>query len=74
MLVATQEHSSETAVDKTEEGGDNVFYEILAEELSRRDMDYAEITEENYDEIVGRMDRYMSEFELSGVQNLVLDT
>ena len=58
------------------EGGiheDNVFYEILAEELSRRDMDYAEITEENYDEIVSRMDRYMSEFELSGVQNLVLD-
>ena len=26
---------------------DNVFYEILAEELSRRDMDYAEITDEN---------------------------
>ena len=52
---------------------DNVFYEILAEELSRRDMDYAEITEENYDEIVGRMDRYMSEFEMSGVQNLVLE-
>ena len=36
-------------------------------------MDYAEITEENYDEIVGRMDRYMSEFEMSGVQNLVLE-
>ena len=53
---------------------DNVFYEILAEELSRRDMDYVEITPDNYDEIVGRMDRYMSEFELSGVQNLVLDT
>ena len=52
---------------------DNVFYEILAEELSRRDMDYPEITEENYDEIVGRMDRYMSEFEVSGVQNLVLE-
>ncbi|MBQ2854310.1 MAG: hypothetical protein IJE81_02425 [Oscillospiraceae bacterium] len=52
---------------------DNVFYEILAEELSRRDMDYAEITEENYDEIVGRMDRYMSEFEASGLQHLVLD-
>jgi len=52
---------------------DNVFYEILAEELSRRDMDYVEITEENYDEIIGRMDRYMSEFELSGVQHLVLD-
>ena len=47
--------------------------EILAEELSRRDMDYPEITEDNYDEIVTRMSRYMSEFEVSGVQNLVLD-
>ena len=52
---------------------DNVFYEILAEELSRRDMDYPEITPENYDEIVGRMDRYMTEFERCGVLNLVLD-
>ena len=52
---------------------DNVFYEILAEELSRRDMDYPEINEENYDEIVGRMDRYMSEFQVSGVQNLILE-
>ena len=52
---------------------DNVFYEILAEELSRRDMNYPEINEENYDEIVGRMNRYMSEFELSGVDHLVLE-
>ena len=52
---------------------DNVFYEILAEELSRRDMNYPEITPENYDEILGRMDRYMSEFALSGVEHLVLE-
>ena len=52
---------------------DNVFYEILAEELSRRDMDYPEITPDNYDEIVSRMDQYMSEFELSGVEHLVLE-
>ncbi len=52
---------------------DNVFYEILAEELSRRDMDYPEITEENYDEITGRMDQYMSEFEACGVDHLVLE-
>ena len=51
---------------------DNVFYEILAEELSRRDMNYPEITDENYDEIIGRMDRYMSEFQLSGLDHLVL--
>lgn len=52
---------------------DNVFYEILAEELSRRDMGYADITSENYDEIVSRMSQYMNEFELSGVDRLVLD-
>ncbi len=52
---------------------DNVFYEILAEELSRRDMQYPEISEENYDEIIGRMDRYMSEFQASGLDHLVLE-
>lgn len=52
---------------------DNIFYEILAEELSRRDMDYPDITDENYDEILQRMDCYMSEFETSGVDHLVLE-
>ena len=52
---------------------DNVFYQILAEELSRRDMDYPEINEDNYDEIVSRMDRYMSEFRSSGVDHLILE-
>jgi len=52
---------------------DNIFYEILAEELSRRDMDYPEINEDNYDEIVTRMNRYMSEFELSGIDHLILE-
>lgn len=52
---------------------DNVFYEILAEELSRRDMAYPEITDDNYDEIIGRMEDYMSEFEASGVDHLVLE-
>ena len=52
---------------------DNVFYQILAEELSRRDMDYPEINEDNYDEIVSRLDRYMSEFRSSGVDHLILE-
>ena len=53
---------------------DNVFFQILAEELSRRDMDYADITPENYDEMLQRMDRYMEEFEVSGVDHLTLET
>ena len=52
---------------------DNVFYEILAEELSRRDMEYPEITADNYDEIIGRMENYMQEFQASGVDRLVLE-
>jgi hypothetical protein len=52
---------------------DNVFYQILAEELSHRDMDYAQITDENYGEIVDRMSKYMDEFQLSGVDKLVLE-
>ena len=52
---------------------DNVFYEILAEDLSRRDMQYPEINEENYDEIVVRMNQYMSEFQASGLDHLVLE-
>jgi hypothetical protein len=52
---------------------DNVFYEILAEELSRRDMEYPEITDDNYDEVLRRMDRYMMEFQASGLDHLVLE-
>lgn len=52
---------------------DNVLFEILAEELARRDMGYTDITEDNYDEIVGRINRYMSEFACSGLDNLVLE-
>jgi len=52
---------------------DNVFYEILAEELSRRDMGYPDITPDNYDEFFSRMDRYMDEFQRSGVDRLTLD-
>ena len=52
---------------------DNVFYEILAEELSRRDMGYVDITPENYEEITGRMGQYMQEFQQCGVDRLVLE-
>ena len=52
---------------------DNVFYEILAEELSRRDMEYPVISEDNYDEIVTRIDRYMREFQSCGVDRLILE-
>ena len=53
---------------------DNVFYEILAEELSRRDMGYPEITQENYDELVSRMDDYIEEFDAHGSDNIIIES
>ena len=53
---------------------DTVFFEILAEELARRDMDYQPVSKENYDELVSRMDDYIAEFEANGTDNLVLST
>ena len=53
---------------------DTVFFEILAEELARRDMEYQPVSRENYDELVSRMDEYIAEFEANGTDNLVLDS
>lgn len=52
---------------------DNIFYEILAEELAMRDMDYPEMTEELYPELARRIDAYMDEFDESGVEHLTLE-
>ena len=53
---------------------DAVFYDILAEELSRRDMGYPEITQENYDELVSRMDDYIDEFDAHGSDNIIIES
>ena len=49
---------------------DAVFFDILAEELARRDLG------EDCDDLAAltaRMDEYMGEFEANGVENLTLD-
>ena len=51
---------------------DNIFYDVLAEELARRDMGYPEITSRNYDELVSRMEDYIDEFELNGTDNIIV--
>lgn len=53
---------------------DTVFFEILAEELARRDMEYQPVSRENYAELVSRMDDYIAEFEANGTDNLVLSS
>ena len=51
----------------------NVFFDILAEDLARRDMDDVPIDESNYDELTSRIDAYIAEFEEHGTDNILVD-
>ena len=52
---------------------DTTFFEILAQELALRDMDDPPITEENYDEVMNRMNAYLGEFEAHGTDNITVE-
>lgn len=52
---------------------DAVFYDILAEELARRDMDAESVPQEDMDELNERMDEYYSEFEKNGIENVKVE-
>ena len=52
---------------------DITFFEILAEELALRDLDAERATEENYDEVMDRMEQYMGEFEAHGTEHISVD-
>jgi len=51
----------------------NVFFDILAEDLARRDMEDAAIDEHNYAELASRIDAYIAEFEQHGTDNILVD-
>ena len=51
----------------------NVFFEILAEDLARRDMDDVPIDEHNYEEFTHRIDAYIDEFEAHGTDNITVE-
>lgn len=51
----------------------DVFFDILAEDLARRDMDDPTIDESNYSELASRIDAYISEFEEHGTDNILVD-
>ena len=51
----------------------NVFFDILAEDLARRDMNDAPIDESNYAELTSRIDAYISEFEQHGTDNILVE-
>ena len=52
----------------------NVFFDILAEDLARRDMNDAPIDESNYAELASRIEAYIAEFEQHGTDRILVDT
>lgn len=50
-----------------------IFFDILAEDLARRDMQDADIDEHNYDELAQRIDAYIAEFEEHGTDNIMVN-
>lgn len=50
-----------------------VFFEILAEELARKDMNFEPINLDNFEELTSRIDDYIAEFEQNGMDNISLD-
>ena len=51
----------------------SVFFDILAEDLARRDMNDAPIDESNYAELTRRIEAYINEFEENGTDNILVD-
>jgi hypothetical protein len=52
---------------------DTVFFEILAEELARRDMNNDPDSVENYEAFADRINDYITEFEQHGTDNILID-
>ena len=52
----------------------SVFFDILAEDLARRDMNDVPIDESNYAELTSRIEAYISEFEAHGTDNILIDS
>ena len=52
----------------------NIFFDILAEDLARRDMEDASIDQNNYEELVNRIEAYLDEFEAHGTDRILVET
>ena len=51
----------------------NVFFDILAEDLARRDMEQENVDQNDTNELLERMEEYMTEFELHGTDHISLE-
>ena len=52
---------------------DAVFYNILAEELARRDLGLEDSDPDDFTELSSRMEEYLSEFDKNGLSTISID-
>ena len=52
---------------------DAVFFDILAEELARRDLGFVETDPEDFTELNARMEEYLDEFDKNGLNAVNVD-
>ena len=50
-----------------------MFFDILAEELARRDMDFEQLNPDDAEELNARMEEYFAEFEKHGIDNVKVE-
>ena len=75
MEILAETYQGETVPSRAiMEYENNVFFDILAEDLARRDMNDAPIDESNYAELNQRIEAYITEFEENGTDNILVDT
>ena len=83
MSILSEEYMGEVIPSKAfVEGGiheaiieyeNNVFFDILAEDLARRDMEQENVDQSDTNELMSRMEEYMTEFELHGTDHISLE-
>ena len=84
MGILAEEYEGEIVPSKAfAEGGiheaimdyeNNVFFDILAEDLARRDMEEENVDQNDTNELMSRMEEYMQEFEAHGTDHISLET
>ncbi|MBQ6464941.1 MAG: hypothetical protein IJJ43_01565 [Oscillospiraceae bacterium] len=52
---------------------DAIFFDILAEELARRDLGLVETDPEDFTELSARMEEYLNEFDKNGLNTINMD-
>ena len=52
---------------------DAIFFDILAEELARRDLGLVEADPEDFTELNARMEEYLNEFDKNGLDTITMD-